>query len=311
MLTKIIALFVFVLLWEQTLEDLAPLEWSPQVFSGNCEEYGDPDLTSALKLVSEILSNNSPSFSLPGSCLEIENSFPVSPSGYYTLFNATTGVTSITYCDMDDLLFCASSLTSVLEQLQVGNIKGEKGDLGFPGLKGPVGMTGPPGKFGDPGSTGPPGEKGDLGSPGTKGQAGNTGSKGEKGDTGLPGPAGANGFPGSKGAKGEVGHDGSKGDQGERGQKGKKGEIGPPGSTTLDKKRDIGTIGPIPSSGMTGYKGEKEALAVTSMTGDSGLTGPKREKEDIHPTVPAEDKGAIEITGPGGQDEENRHVGTI
>ena len=65
-----------------------------------------------------------PSSSLPKSCLEIN----------YMLFNATSGVTSITYRDMDDLLFCASSLTSILVQL--ANIKGEKGDNGIQGSKG-------------------------------------------------------------------------------------------------------------------------------------------------------------------------------
>ena len=252
MLTKAIALFAFALLWEQTLEDLAPLEWSPKVFTGNCVEYGDPDLTSALKLVSEILSNNSPSSSLPGSCLEIKNSSPDSPSGYYTLLNTTSGVTSITYCDMDDLLFCASSLTSILEQLQVCNIKGKKGDPGFPGPAGPQGPIGEPGFPGPAGLPGSPGEDGDIGLPGPKGEFGNDGPKGAKGDIGLSGLPGVAGFPGSQEAKGEVGMEGSKGSQGEKGQKGEKGEIGPPGSTTLNKKRDIGAKGPIPSSGMTG-----------------------------------------------------------
>ena len=139
---KEITMLISVLIWAQSLdEDFASIEWTPQMFSGHCEEYSDPDLTPVLTSLSEILSNNSPSSSLPKSCLEIKNSSPDSPSGYYTLFNTTTGVTSITYCDMSDLLFCASSLTSVLEQLQVANIKGEKGDTGMTGPEGPPGPS--------------------------------------------------------------------------------------------------------------------------------------------------------------------------
>ena len=125
--------FVSVLLWAQTVgEGFRPIEWSPRILSGTCEEHGDSDLTSTLTSISEILSNNSHVSSLPKSCLEIKNSSPNIPSGYYTLFNATSGATSINYCDMDDLLFCASSLTSILQQLQFNfaNTKGEKGDIG-------------------------------------------------------------------------------------------------------------------------------------------------------------------------------------
>ena len=172
MLAQVIPLFISVLLWAQARrEGLAPVEWSPQIPSGHCEEYSDPDLTSVLTSLSEILSNHSPSSSLPKSCLEIKNYSPDSPSGYYTLLNATSGVTSITYCNMNDLLFCASSITSVLEQLQVASIKGERGDTG---IQGSPGMTGPPGERGPPG-------KGSPGMPGPKGEIGDTGSQGPSG----------------------------------------------------------------------------------------------------------------------------------
>ena len=183
-------------LWEQTLEDLAPLK-----------DFGDPDLTSALKLASEILSNNSHSSSLTGSFVEIKNSSPDSPSEYYTLLNATSGMTSITYCDMADLLFCASSLTLVLEKLQVCNIKGKKGDPGFPGPIGSPGQNGDPGfpgPIGPPGITIPPGENGDHGFPGPIGPHGITGLSGEKGNPGFPGPRGEAESTSSKGAKGDV-----------------------------------------------------------------------------------------------------------
>ena len=59
---------------------------------------------------------------------------------------------------MDDLLFCASSLTSVLEQPQLNfvNAKGEKGDPGITGSKGKKGdivISGCTGATGMPGPT--------------------------------------------------------------------------------------------------------------------------------------------------------------
>ena len=140
MFSKEVFVFLFVLLWPQALgqEGFVVVELGLQIFPGHCEEH-KTDLTSALVSLTKILSNSSHSASLPKSCLEIKNSSPDSPSGYYTLFNATSGATSITYCDMDDLLFCASSLTSVLEKLQVADIKGEKGDTGTTGPQGPPG----------------------------------------------------------------------------------------------------------------------------------------------------------------------------
>ena len=201
-----ITMLVSLLLWAHTLgEGFSPVEWSVQISSGHCAPHSDPDLTSVLTLLSEILSNNSPSSSLPKSCHEIKNSSPDSPSGYYTLFNVTSGATSITYCDMNDLLFCASSLTSVLEKLQVANIKGEKGDTGM---------------------MGPEGERGDIGLTGPTGATGMTGAKGKRGATGITGPAG---LPGATGPKGMRGASGSKG---AKGLKGGEGSTGPPGPST-------------------------------------------------------------------------------
>ena len=120
MFAKTIPLIVSVLLCTQaTGVSFTPVEWDVQVLSGHCDKYDDSLITPVLSSLSEILSSKSHRSSLPKSCLEIKNSSPDSPSGYYTLLNATSGATSITYCDMDDLLFCASSLTSVLEKLQV------------------------------------------------------------------------------------------------------------------------------------------------------------------------------------------------
>ena len=274
---KEITLFVSMLLCAHALGDLVPIEWSPRVISSHCKEYGDPKLTSALTLMSEILSNNSPSSSLPKSCLEIKNSSPDSPSGYYMLLNATSGARSFTYCDMDDLLFCASSLLSVLEQLQVANIKGEKGDTG---------MTGPAGKKGEVGLIGAPGISGIPGKPGQKGQ------KGSKGETGFT-PSGPTGVPGVPIRKREIGPKGAVGSNESLGMKGSM------------KKRDIGIIGHTEATGMTGSNGDKGTIdkGTITMATHTGVTEMSGCKEDIEMTGPNGSKGAIGLTN------SNRHEG--
>lgn len=62
--------------------------------------------------------------------------------------------------------------------------KGETGETGPIGPKGETGETGPRGEKGETGETGPQGEKGETG---PKGDTGDTGPQGEKGDTGEPG----------------------------------------------------------------------------------------------------------------------------
>ena len=177
-------IFVSVLLWEQTMgQGFTTIEWSPRISSGSCEENSDPDLTSLLESLSVVLFNITLRSSLPQSCLEIQNASPDNPSGYYALFNATSGVTTITYCDIN-LVFCATSLTSVLQQLQFNfaNTKGEKGDIGPQGSAGPKGEQGPGGPLGEKGSAGIQGIQGD---PGIPGENGTRGPQGKKGDTGA------------------------------------------------------------------------------------------------------------------------------
>jgi hypothetical protein len=74
--------------------------------------------------------------------------------------------------------------------INVGPVRGPKGDTGLTGTQGPAG---PKGDKGDTGSTGLKGDKGDTGNTGTQGPKGDTGSqgaKGDKGDTGATGPQG-------------------------------------------------------------------------------------------------------------------------
>ena len=62
--------------------------------------------------------------------------------------------------------------------VNVGTLKGPKGDTG---------QQGPQGDKGDTGPQGPHGDKGDTGAQGPKGDTGDTGSQGPKGDTGADG----------------------------------------------------------------------------------------------------------------------------
>lgn len=70
-------------------------------------------------------------------------------------------------------------------------------------IKGPKGDTGPQGEQGPRGPQGIKGEKGDIGPQGFKGDQGDRGPQGLKGDRGNVGPQGATGPQGPKGDKGD------------------------------------------------------------------------------------------------------------
>lgn len=80
--------------------------------------------------------------------------------------------------------------------VNVGNIKGPKGDIGpmgpqgDPGPIGPQGVQGLQGVKGDPGPQGVPGEQGEQGIQGPRGEQGLMGPKGDAGPTGPQGPSG-------------------------------------------------------------------------------------------------------------------------
>ena len=108
--------------------------------------------------------------------------------------------------------YTVKGLYTTLSALQSAHPTGSEGDAWFVGtsdsnvvyqwdvdqsawvnvgaLKGPKGDTGPQGPKGDIGSTGPKGDKGDTGA------QGNTGPQGPKGDPGEPGAAGKDGTRG-------------------------------------------------------------------------------------------------------------------
>jgi hypothetical protein len=73
------------------------------------------------------------------------------------------------------------------DPINLGNVKGDKGDTGLKGDKGDTGLKG------DKGDTGDKGEPGISNIPGPKGDTGLKGDKGDKGDTGDKGEPGVDG----------------------------------------------------------------------------------------------------------------------
>lgn len=139
-------------------------------------------------------------------------------------------------------------------------IKGQKGDLGFPGEKGnmgPDGSKGLPGIKGLDGQDGSPGEKGQKGIPGDKGLQGPQNGNGTKGDMGVVGDKGVPGLMGIKGDRGQTGVKGTSGGKGQSGSKGLPGVIGPKG--------DKGDSGPV---GEQGAKGERGAVGAKGSIGN-------------------------------------------
>ena len=169
--------------------------------------------------------------------------------------------------------------------VNVGALKGPKGDTGAQGPQGDTGPQGPQGPQGEKGPQGPAGPKGD---PGEKGAAFTYSDftatqlaalKGEKGDTG---PAGAVGAPGAKGDTGPQGPKGDTGPAGADGAPGAKGDTGAQGPKgNPGEKGDAFTYADFTAAQLAALKGEK---------GDKGDTGPQGPKGD-----------GVEVSGSKGQ----------
>ena len=175
--------------------------------------------------------------------------------------------------------------------VNVGALKGPKGDTGPAGAKGETGAQGPQG---DTGPQGPQGETGPQGPAGPKGYPGEKGAaftysdftatqlaalKGEKGDTG---PAGAVGAPGAKGDTGPQGPKGDTGPAGADGAPGVKGDTGAQGPKgNPGEKGDAFTYADFTAAQLAALKGEKGDKGDTGpqgepgAKGDTGETGPK------------------------------------
>ena len=169
--------------------------------------------------------------------------------------------------------------------------KGDKGDTGAKGATGPQGEVGPQGPIGKTGPQGPQGMKGDTGATGATGPKGATGPQGPqglKGDTGATGPQGLKGDTGAtgpQGPKGDTGETGPQGPQGDVGPQGPKGATGATGATGPQGKQGPqglqgiqgvkGDTGPKGATGATGPQGPAGTVAVGSVTSASYGTKPK------------------------------------
>ena len=188
--------------------------------------------------------------------------------------------------------------------VNVGTLKGPKGD------KGETGVQGPQGPKGDTGSQGPKGEKGDKGnaftySDFTAEQL--AALKGEKGDTGPQGPKGDTGKTGPQGERGPAGQDGTSytinglystlsalQSAHPTGSAGEAWFVGTADSNVVyqwdvDKASwvNVGALkGPKGDTGPQGPKGD------TGATGLQGPQGPKGEKGDTGPQGLKGDTGA-------------------
>ena len=130
-------------------------------------------------------------------------------------------------------------------KIDLGYIKGAKGDKGDTGAKGATGPQGevvPQGAIGKTGAQGPQGLKGDTGE---------TGATGPKGDTGPQGPQGLKGDTGAKGDKGDTGLTGPIGPQGPKGATGATGPQGPAGTVKVGSvtSASYGTAPKVTNSG--------------------------------------------------------------
>lgn len=130
-------------------------------------------------------------------------------------------------------------------KIDLGYIKGAKGDKGDTGAKGATGPQGEVGPQGPIGKTGPQGPQG------LKGDTGETGATGPKGDTGPQGPQGLKGDTGAKGDKGDTGLTGPTGPQGPKGATGATGPQGPAGTINVGSvtSASYGTAPKVTNSG--------------------------------------------------------------
>ena len=88
--------------------NFAPVKMAAEVLpTKRCEMAMAPDISGSLATVAELVKNTDIVPSFPKSCMELKESSPVSPSGYYTISNGNEG-SIVVYCNMDELYSCPS-----------------------------------------------------------------------------------------------------------------------------------------------------------------------------------------------------------
>ena len=164
-------------------------------------------------------------------------------------------------------------------------------------IKGPKGDTGPQGEQGPRGPQGIKGERGEIGPQGFKGDQGNVGPRGPKGDRGDVGPIGKTGPQGEQGPRGIQGATGPQGPVGQTGPKGAKGDKGDPltfEKLTDEQKKDIANKIAIDEIAVGYVKtkdlDEKLIKKVSTETGkglsSNDYTNAAKKKVDAIPTSP-------------------------
>ena len=106
--TCILLLFASSFLSNVAQSSFVSMEWMTEVLqTKQCELASTYDFGNALATVEQLVKSNDMAPSLPKSCMEIKESSPVSPSGYYTISNGSES-SVVVYCNMYELYFCPS-----------------------------------------------------------------------------------------------------------------------------------------------------------------------------------------------------------
>ena len=190
--------------------------------------------------------------------------------------------------------------------VNVGALKGPKGDKGNTGPQGPRGTQGPQGPKGETGPRGLQGEKGDKGNAFTysdftaeqlaslKGEKGDTGPQGPKGEQGPAGQDGTsytvNGLYSTLSALQAAHPTGSAGDAW---------FVGTADSNVV-YQWDVDKAAWVNVGALKGPKGDKGNTGDTGATGSQGPKGDKGNTGDTGPQGPKGDTGAQGDTGPQG-----------
>ena len=174
--------------------------------------------------------------------------------------------------------------------VDVGPIRGPKGDTGNTGAQGAQGIQGPAGNDGADGSDGSQGEKGDTGA---QGPAGNDGADGADGLIGVQGNDGADGKTVLNGTTNPT----TQGVDGDFYINTSTNQIFGPKSTTWGSGTAL--VGPAGNDGADGSDGAQGIQGVKGDTGDTGTQGIQGVKGDTGDTGA---QGIQGIQGPAGDD---------
>jgi len=134
--------------------------------------------------------------------------------------------------------YWSNSSINELLGINLAEIVGYTGSVGYQGSEGAGGYTGSVGYQGSVGNDGPQGAVGYQGSVGDGGP-GYQGSEGYQGSAGYRGSLGATGYSGSVGDTGFQGSTGFKGSEGYRGSEGYTGSVGGPGVIKFRELTDV------------------------------------------------------------------------